>query len=88
MHPASKYSTIGMEERDGLEKEILSQCGLAVDRNRPLAEQWPWRRKLLVARQQLHESVLYPKRRIPFLQPLAALWARMLNLTGSRLVGY
>jgi glycosyltransferase involved in cell wall biosynthesis len=88
MHPASKYSTIGMEERDGLEKEILSQCGLAVDRNRPLAEQWPWRRKLLVARQRLHESVLYPKRRIPFSHPLAALWARMLNVTGSRLVGY
>jgi glycosyltransferase involved in cell wall biosynthesis len=88
MHPASKYSTIGAAERDVLEKQILSQYGFAIDPDRPLSEHWPALRRNLTARQVFHERVLYPRGRVLFGQSIAALWARILNLTGSRLVGY
>jgi glycosyltransferase involved in cell wall biosynthesis len=88
MHPASKYSTIGVAERDVLEKKILAEYGFAIDPKRPLSEHWPSRRRSLVRRQRLHERMLYPSGRVPFGGAVASLWAGILNLTGSRLVGY
>jgi hypothetical protein len=88
MHPASKYSTIGAGERDVLEKQILSEYGFAIDPARPLGQHWPARRRWLIRRQRFHERLLYPDGRASFARSIAALWAGMLNVTGSRLVGY
>jgi hypothetical protein len=88
IHPASKFSTIGMEERDPLEKRILSELGLPVDPSRTSAEQWPIRRRWLTFRQRLHEFLLYPHRRMPCPRVISGAWARLLNRCGSRLIGY
>jgi glycosyltransferase involved in cell wall biosynthesis len=90
IHPASKLSTVGMEERDPLEKRILSELGLRIDPTRTCAEQWPMRRRLLVARQRLHELMLYPHRRMPApcARAVSRTWASLLNANGARLVGY
>lgn len=88
MHPAAKYATVGAAERDVLEKQILSQYGFAIDPDRPLSEHWPSLRRRLIARQRFHERLLYPRAGLPLGRLLAASWAGLLNITGSRLVGY
>jgi glycosyltransferase involved in cell wall biosynthesis len=88
MHPASKYSTIGATERDRLEKRILAELGFVIKPDRFLSEHWPLRRRWLVQRQRFHERLLYPGGSTPFARSIATLWAGILNLTGSHLVGY
>jgi glycosyltransferase involved in cell wall biosynthesis len=88
IHAASKLETESKGEREKLENEILRSFGYRVRSGRSYAQQWPVRRRLLVARQHLHCALLYPHRGLPGGAMVSRCWAAILNQAGSRLVGF